>query len=261
MAEEGVVVDPVVPPVDPATPPPPAPGTPHPEKAKWDSERQGFLKDLQKERQQRQAYEAQIQKQTADLDAERRRVAALAGVNIPTAEDAETEQVKKRFGALFPHLADLTAEDVKALREMKTDASGLRDASRTIWEDKARHMVSAVETAVAKDLGGDLSERQVNALRRGYMQAAQDDPDFLKRHIQGDPKLVEEFSKQWIEDWFEPARRKVIQQQVSQRRPVPGARDRSVPGTSGKQIDVKDPKAVEDFLVQGFKERGGQFGR
>jgi hypothetical protein len=28
-----------------------------------------------------------------------------------------------------------------------------------------------------------------------------------------------------------------------------------------KKIDVNDPKAVEDMLVAGFRERGGTFGR
>lgn len=261
MALEGTV-DPTIDPSVSAVEPPAAPvaGTPHPDKLKWDTERSGFIRDLQKERQRGQTFEQQLATAKAEVESERRRVQALAGVATKSQDETDIDEVKKRFGTLFPHLAELTAEDVRALRETQSQVTRLRDSEQRMWQDKAVQMVEMVEAAIVKDIGGDLSQRQKDAIRAGYVQAA-NDPDFLERHTRGDKKLPEEFAKQWIEDWFEPARRKITQQQLSQQRRVPGARDRSVPGSTTPKIDVKDDNAVADLLAQGYRERNGGFGR
>ena len=73
--------------------------------------------------------------------------------------------------------------------------------------------------------------------------------------------LVKEFAKQWIEDWFEPARRRITASTLGQHRPVPSGKDRGLVTQGEKKIDVNDAKAVEDILVAGFRERGGAFTR
>jgi hypothetical protein len=97
-------------------------------------------------------------------------------------------------------------------------------------------------------------------LKYAYAKAAAADPEFLRRHEEGDPTLVKEFAKQWIEDWFEPARRKVTANEVGRTRAVPGGRDRSVALNGGKKIDYTNPKAIEDAMVESFKSHGGTFG-
>jgi hypothetical protein len=53
-----------------------------------------------------------------------------------------------------------------------------------------------------------------------------------------------------------------VTQQESQRfRAVPSGKDRGIVTHGEKKIDVNDPKAVEDVLVRGFRERNGEFGR
>ena len=237
-------------------------GTPAPDTKAWEAERAGFLRDLQAERKARQQYEQQFGTAQAELQRERKRVQALAGVNPLSPEDVEAAEIKKRFAQIYPELAELTAEDIKALRSWKEQAGQFQETTQAMWRDKARQMTSAVEARIAKELGGgDLTPRQIKNIRAAYVHAAEENPEFLARHEQGDMKLVEEFATQFIEDWFEPARRKLQQQQVNQFRRVPNGKDRSAPGTAGPKIDVKDPKAVEDLLVSGFKERGGMFGR
>ncbi len=266
---EGVA--PVVAPVEPVIPAASGPvvapvaasgpsGTPDPGIKAWETEKAGYLRDLQAERKKRQDYETQLTAHKAELEQERRRVQALAGVNVPSATDQEDAAIRARLQALgYPAF---TAEDMAAIKEMRQQAAQMAETNSMIWRDKARQMTQAVESAVAKELGGDeLTPRQVKAVRAAYVQAAEESPEFLARHERGDMKLVEEFAKQWIEDWFEPARRKVTQQSVERFRPVPGAKDRSIPGAPGTKIDVTNDKAVADFLAQGFKERGGQFGR
>lgn len=269
MAIEGApVVSSVVPEPSPVQTGSPSPviaasgpsGTPDPANKAWETEKQGYLRDLQAERKKRQEYESQITAARAELEQERRRVQALAGVNPQSATDIEDDAIRARLQQMGVPL--FSEEDMAAFREMRQNASQMAETNSMIWRDKARQMTQAVESAVAKELGGDeLTPRQVKAVRAAYVLAAEESPEFLARHERGDMKLVEEFAKQWIEDWFEPARRKVTQQTVERFRPVPGAKDRSIPGTSGTKIDVTDDKAVADFLVQGHKERGGRFGR
>jgi hypothetical protein len=237
-----------------------AAGTPHPDTKAWDAERAGFLRDLQAERKARQTHEQQAQQYHAQLEQERRRVQALAGVGPQDPNATENEQIKARLKELgYPQLSQ---EDLDAMRQWREQSAQFQETTQAMWRDKARVMTSAVEARIAKELGGgDLTPRQVKSIRVAYAQAAEESPEFLSRHEQGDMKLVEEFASQFIEDWFTPIRRRAVQQQVSQFRRVPQGKDRSIPGSSGPKVDVNDPKAVEDMLVSGFKERGGLFGR
>jgi hypothetical protein len=122
-------------------------------------------------------------------------------------------------------------------------------------------MLDQVSAGVSKALGGKLSERQTTRIQRAYVEEAKNNPDFLKRHEAGDPTLVAEFVKDWLDDFVEPGRRSALQDEVQRRPRVPSGKDRSIVGADNKPIDVKDDKAVGDFLVKGFRERGGQFGR
>ena len=234
--------------------------TPDHQKA-WDTERQGFLRDLQAERKARQQYEQQYGTTKAELEQERKRIQALVGVNTPSAEVQEEELIRANFSKLYPHLGGLTAEDITALRELRDSKSQMEAATSAMWRDKARLMSTAVEGHIAKELGGELTPRQISRIRAAYVQAAEASPEFLARHEAGDLKLAEEFAKEFLEDWFEPAKRKATQQQISQFRRVPSGKDRSTVGTAAPKIDINDSKAVEDFLVAGRKERGQQFGR
>ncbi len=235
-------------------------GTPDPAVKAWETEKQGYLRDLQAERKKRQDFESQFTATRAELEQERRRIQALVGATPQTDADVEDDAIRARLQKMGVPI--FSEEDMDAFKAVRQQAAQMAETSSMIWRDKARQMTSAVESAVAKELGGDeLTPRQVKAVRAAYVQAAEESPEFLARHERGDLKLVEEFAKQWIEDWFEPARRKVTQQQVDRFRPVPGAKDRSIPGSPDKKINVTDNKAVADLLVQGFKERGGQFGR
>jgi hypothetical protein len=98
----------------------------------------------------------------------------------------------------------------------------------------------------------------VQRINQAYVAEAEQNPEFLKRHDAGDPKLIEEFVKNYVEDFVEPVRRKVTASQAGRFRPVPEGRERSTPMAGGKAIDVKDDKAVMDMLVS---SRKGQFGR
>lgn len=223
---------------------------------------QGVLADLQKERKQRQALEQRLRDQETALENERRRVQALAGVTPQSDSDAEAAVVREQFAKLFPGLARLNNEQLlERLEGLLSQADVHEDTTKRYWADRARQMTSGVIERVSKELGGELSERQISRIRSAYAAAAEADPEFLARHEAGDQKLIEEFAKEWIEDWFEPARRKVVTNEVGRLRPVPGGRDRSINAAAGagKKLDFKNEKDVEDAMVASFRQHGGTF--
>lgn len=233
-----------------------------PEKSRdYDREIAGFKADLAKERKARQQYEADLKTERANVEAERKRVAIALGVNPQTDEEKDNELIQQQFAKRFPHLAGLTQEDIDAIRALKGQASALQQTTTHYWEAQGERMVQAVGAEIAKELGSELTPRQMKRIAVLYGEEAESNPEFLLRHSRGDQKLAAEFAAQIIEDWFEPARRKVTQTEVQRLRPVPNGKDRGIITHGEQKIDVNDPKAVEDVLVRGFRERGGQFGR
>lgn len=235
-----------------------SPGNPNPANKSGDDDARikGFIADLQKERRARQTLETQIATHKAELDAERRRVQALAGVTPPDASDTERKEIKARFAELFPHLADLSEDDVKDLRQEREERK-LRP-----WRDYGNYVVSQVQSEISKELGGDLTPRQIRTLRAFMSEELQEDAGMLERYERGDKALIADLAKTWMEDWYNPARRKLSAAEAARSRNVPRGRDRTIGTVTGeKALDVNDPKAVEDLLVKGFRERGGQFAR
>ncbi len=232
-----------------------------PDRKAEDERNRGILADLQKERRQRQEYERQNTEYKTQLEQERRRVQIALGVNPKSPEDAETEEIRQRILKVMPELAGLTAEDIQSLRDLRAESGNFKEAAFQQDRRHGRQMLDQVTEGVSKELGGKLTPRQQARLERAYVAEAESNPEFLERHDAGDVKLIAEFVKEWVDDFFEPARRKVTQSETDRFRRVPNGRDRSVANVGEKKIDVTNATAVEDLLVAGFKERGGRFGR
>lgn len=217
----------------------------------------GLTADLQKERKARQDYERDLAAARAEVASERKRVQALAGLEPKSETEAEEEQIRARLKALG--VPFLSKEDLELIREAKQNAENARQTNEHYWGQHARTMVGGLYEAVEKDLGGKLSPRQQQTVLREYVSAIENDPTLVERHEKGDKTLIAEIAKQISEDWFEPARRKFTQQESQRFRPVPSGKDRGIVTHGEKKIDVNDPKAVEDLLVKGFRERNGEF--
>lgn len=221
----------------------------------------GLIAEVQKERAARQKWERDHGTTKAELELERKRVLALSGVNPKSKDEEDEALIRERLNRLYPGLAELTPDDLKALRESRVQMNEMRAATTHTWTNHARKMLSSVTSSVEKSLGGKLSDRQRDRIERAYVEEAKADPAFMQRHEAGDPKLVDEFVKGWLDDFVEPGKRQAQAADIARRPRVPSGKDRSIVGADNKPIDVKDDKQVEDMLVKGFRERGGQFGR
>src|ERR1035437_6453377 len=230
------------------------------QKSGWETEKRAFIADLQKERKQRQDFERQFATSQGELAAEKRRVAALAGVNPQSQDEVDADAIRRQFGQYFPDLANLSKDDIDAIKELREQAAQMREASEQGYRRQGKQTLTAVVNAVTKEFGGTLSDRQARRVQLAFVNECESDPAFLARYDQGDETVIPEFVKTYVEDFFEPARRKVTQSEVERQRRVPSGRDRSVAGLGGKKIDYSNDKSFGDALVESYKSPGGAYG-
>ena len=259
-SQDSTTTEPVPETTDQPKPEPKSPQVTAPDRKAEDDRQRGILADLQKERKTRQELERQLTTHQAELASERRRIQALVGVNPRTPEDEQLDEVRAQFAKLFPGLARLTDEQIDKLLKVSESASTLEDTTQHYWKSHSVTMLTALNEAVADELGGDLTPRQQKAIVSAYVQEARENPEFLQRHDAGDRTLLTEFAKQWVEDWLKPAQRQITAQEVGRARRVPSGKDRSIAAGSPKKIDFKNPKALEDAFAEAYKSHGGAFG-
>jgi len=256
--------------VDPTPSPTPSP-TPAPvgnNTGEWERKEKGLISEVQKERQARQNYERQVAQLQAQHEQAQKRIQALAGVSPRSEQETEDEAIRQAFAAKFPHLADLTAEDVEALRDQRTQTAQLKAATDAMWKKHTNQVLGAIHSWVAEKLGGDvgdLTDRQKASLRREYIAYIEDNHgvkgDYIGRHEDADESLFDEFVDAYLKDWQEPIRRSVTSTEIGPRRPLPSGKGRSIATTGPKKIDFNNPKAVEDAAVEAFLSHGGRFGQ
>jgi hypothetical protein len=219
---------------------------------------------ISEESTKRQEAERKYQETQARLDQEIRRVQALAGVNPQDPQEAEVEKVRAALTKIFPGLERLSDQQfLDRLTSVADRDQDMQQAVENHWTTHGRQMLDTLEEEVSNALGGDLSDRQKKRLADAYINEIKDNPELIARHEKGDRALIQQFAKDFLDDWYKPAQRQVTNQQVNRviTRRTPNGRDsRAV--TQGKpKIDFNDPKAVEDAMVQSYQDHGGTFGR
>jgi hypothetical protein len=220
----------------------------------------GVLNDLAKERKARQKHETDLATERAALATERKRVLALAGAEPKSEQDAADEAVRERFKQLYPKLGSLDDAKLDRLLAMADNADSFEAATTHHWQTHGRKMLDTAVAGMQKALGGDLTDRQKNRLEKAYFNEASSNPEFLARHEAGDIKLVDDFVKEFIEDFVEPGRRKALADEQSRMRRVPSSRDRSVVGQGGKKLDLSKDEDFAEAAAASFKGHGGAFG-
>lgn len=146
-----------------------------------------------------------------ELDYERRRVAALSGVAAPAApEDPETSEIKAQFFKLFPwakKLADLAPEKLEAL--IGFDPSSIGSAEEHYWNQLGAQTLASVEEKVAAVYGADLTPFARGLVRQGFAAYISSSQELRDRYEQMDPKLVDDFVKEYTAGVLDPHRRSI----------------------------------------------------
>lgn len=219
---------------------------------------------LQQESQRRQELEHAI----AERD---RRIAALAGVTPQRPEEAQAEQARQAFLELFPRFAKLNDETLDRLITLAENADTIQETAGATWTRHGTHVLSSLIGKAQEMLGGQLQPRAQTRLRQAFVSFIENDvtraqrngmaSPLLQRYEAGDETLLDEFLKDWADDFFVPAQRKVTQQAVNRSRPVVSSTGRSQVTTVQRPATFKNLDERLDYAAKLAKERGVQFGR
>lgn len=197
-----------------------------------------------------------------DLATAQGRIQALAGVNPKAPEEAEAEEIKAAFAKMFPGLAKLGDEQIAKLLSVAEHSDKLAETTQNYWRNHGRQMIGKAHERIAEDLGGgDLTPAQQKRIAREYIAFIEENDGAIDRHEAGDEKLIEEFTKAFLGDWKDSIRRSVTSQETSRRPPLPSGKGRTAIPVQRKKIDFNDPKAVEDAMVESYRDHGGTFDR
>lgn len=214
-------------------------------------------------------FEGKIKELTDQIAAHQDRVQKAFGFEKPDEEAQRNDEIKSALLKVFPNLKALETMTPEKIDELITAADGARTTTQAQWERHATSMLTTLESEVAKTIGADtLTPTQQKNLRRAYREEARDclnarnaaaqqgapydaSNDFLARHERGDQTLLKEFAKAYLDDWFEPARRRVTADVTRrQGRPVPrGERARTQIAGGAPKIDYNDPKSFKEALL------------
>lgn len=232
----------------------------------WEREKRGLIGETQRERAARKDAEQKFATLQAQYETATKRINALAGINPKSQSETEDEEIKAAFAAKFPHLAQLTEEDIQAIRETRQQTTQLKASTDAMWKRHTNQVLTSLNSSVAERLGGgDLSAKQKDTLRReyiAYIEAGQaDGKDMISRHEAADETLIEEFVTAYLNEWQEPIRRSVTSTEINRTRPLPNGKGRTIATQQPKKIDYSDNKAVENAAVEVFLANGGAFGR
>ena len=204
----------------------------------------------------------------ADLEASNRRVQALAGVNPQDPKAAEEQEVvdtiSRILEAKYPGMKILEKLTPEQFESVLQSAQGSATAADAYWDRHRDAQFDSLYGEAQKVLSVEkLSDKQQRQIRDAYAaeyracmgeraRLAQDgrqpEPnDFVARHLRSDPSLAKEFVKEFLNEWFEPARRTVTQSTVRrQSRPVPN-------GGRGETVVTRLPE-MDLSTEDGFKK-------
>ncbi len=205
---------------------------------------------------------AEIAKLRSDLEASNRRIAALAGITPPNADDAEAEKIANAFYSLpqFAHLKHLTPEFLTKVGQLVEQGASLSDARDHVYNQQADRFLGAMDRAFAEEIGAETlspgQQRKLRAAFGAWIPDKQTQPDehaaFDKRYNAGDETLIAEFLKEYAAEILEPARRQATIP-IAQRRPVPRGGGGG-PVTSQQQKPDYSKMSVSEMLDAAEKE-------
>lgn len=193
----------------------------------------------------------------------------------PSQQDKEANEIKEAIVSMFPGLKAIEKLTPEQLQEVLESADAGRQSAHNHWTQHATRMLDTLTTEVTKAMGVEkLTDSQARRLKVAYREelavavaarerAAQTGEqydaanDALAKHERGDVAFLKEFTKQFLDDFYEPARRSATTAALRRtQRPVPkGGRESSQVTSKLPEIDYNDDnafaKAMREARAQG----------
>lgn len=202
---------------------------------------------------------------------------------------AKENAVKEAFFSLFPGAKKLFTNDqmLERLEQFANSGDQVTQAAAHVWNTHSETVLGSVRDEVQQGMGADtLTDRQAAHVNKAFGAYVEDDvkrvaqeladdgiepteqairkrSTVLQQYERKDPKLIKAFAKEFLEDFYEPARRQVTSGEVRRNTAaVPLGRQRGpVVMNNGAKHDPKNLDAVLDAAISTAKERGVTFGR
>ena len=218
---------------------------------------------------------AQLQQ---ELELRDKRLRLAMGLEVPSKEDQELNEMREGLYKLNPKLKLLDKLDEDAIERLLHAAESAESTSQATWARHREEQLAVLGNEVADLLGVDkLTDAQAQRLHRDFRSHAREeaakreraertqDPnydfskDFVTRYERGDKSLLKEFAKSFIDEWVTPARRQASASAVTRfGRPVPRGERTRQPLTQGPpKIDYNDEKAFKDALLSARRSDEG----
>lgn len=184
----------------------------------------------------------QLEQAQRDLDYERRRVAALSGVEMPKPRlTQEQEQIRREFVELFPEYAALAKLDpakLEKLTQMDFDAlqRANQETSQRIWTNHGTQAVQYFADRIKGAYGADVAPTTMKRVLNAFAAECGENARMLQRYEAGDFSVIDEFMSDWTKGFIEPIRKTATQ-------PTPGQiAARKLPrGGGGATVSAKPP--------------------
>lgn len=214
------------------------------------------------------------QRAESELETTRRQLQAITGATPKSADVQRVEEIKEQFYQLFPNAKDLlemSKADLDALRQAPQQAHQASEFVTAGWARHGKQMLSNVVDKANDAIGGEMSARAANRVKAAFIQMIETENELgreqgrntpvMQKYLDGDESLVEDFIKEWSEDFLAPARRQNTAQQLARVQRVPQSGTRTQVSSLQRPTEFKTLDERLDYAAQLFKERGGEFGR
>ncbi len=195
-----------------------------------------------------------------ELEGERRRVQALAGVTPKDPDAEELEKVRAGFAQLYPNLAKMASLDPEKLERIIHSGESAEHLVRVQWDRHRAASLDKIKADVAQALGVEtLSPTAARKVIAAFIASVPDpmydrnkqptNPEyftFKDRYESNDPTLLAEFVTEFVSDFITPAQRAGL---VRQRIAVPsGGASRPVATNPAQRPDYGKMKSPKEML-------------
>lgn len=141
---------------------------------------------------------------------ERQRVAALSGVQPPAApEDPEAAAIRTQFEKLYPGLAKLNKMADKLEKFGEIDPQELTSSQEHYFTVLGQQTLSRLDQRVAEVIGAEPTGFARQALHVAFGAFVRHDPENANRYAAQDPKLLDDFLKEYQNGILDPYRRRI----------------------------------------------------